>query len=199
MSGSTPLHGRVISLVLALSIVVGAWLLFEYNTRPLVSVEQAPQASGADKPIASTQQTLRVPQQPNEQLAQPQREAGLTYKCQKNGRISFSDQPCALDALVVSVTANGKLQPVRDETLVRMKRQVAQMEADRLVREKKQSAVIATRATTPGPNKATQCKAVDDWIADLDSQLRQPHGAQRGDYLTGERKKWMDRRFELRC
>ena len=47
--------------------------------------------------------------------------------------------------------------------------------------------------------KEIECKQIDQAIAQKDSQLRQPHSAQWGDHLTAERKKLMDRRFDLRC
>lgn len=97
------------------------------------------------------------------------------------------------------MTENNKLPPARDDRLAQMKLQVAPMEADRLVRERAQAVVTAAPTTAPEPNKAMQCKEVDGWVTHFDARLRQPHDAQMGDFLTGERKKWMDRRFELRC
>ena len=199
MSNATPSHIRAISLVLALSVVIGGWMALEYNNRPLVSVEPLPKAMETPTPLEQARPHFSSPADSARQAAQFQRGLDLTFKCQKNGRTSFSDTPCDLDAKVVSVTASEKLPPVRDERLAQMKQQAAQMEADRLAREKAQSAVIASRPTALEPNKAAQCKEVDDWVAHFDARLRQPHDAQFGDYLTGERKKWMDRRFELRC
>lgn len=48
-------------------------------------------------------------------------------------------------------------------------------------------------------NKSRQCEQLDRAIAIKDAELRQPHSAQWGDYLTAERKKLMDRRFDLLC
>ena len=47
--------------------------------------------------------------------------------------------------------------------------------------------------------KEIECKQIDRAIAQKDSELRQPHSGQWGDHLTAERKKLMDRRFDLRC
>ena len=199
MSDAASLHVRAISLVLALSVVVGAWLTIEYNNRPPEPAEQPIQSSGTAKPVEQASQPLSVPTDSTDQTAQSQHEVNLTFKCQKNGRTSFSDKPCDVDAKVVSVTESDKLPPARDDRLAQMKRQVAQMEADRLARERAQAVVTAAPTIALEPNKAMQCKEVDGWVAHFDARLRQPHDAQMGDFFTGERKKWMDRRFELRC
>ena len=199
MSDTAPLHVRAISLVLALSVVVGGWLALEYNNRLSESAGQAVRSSGTGKPSEQTRQTPNASPNSNEQTDQSPRDVNLTFKCQKNGKISYSDTPCEVDAKVVSVTATEKLPPARDDRLAQMKRQVARMEAERHARDQAQAAVVASRTITPEPNKAIQCKEVDEWVAYFDSRLRQLHDAQTGDYLTGERKKWMDRRFELRC
>lgn len=47
--------------------------------------------------------------------------------------------------------------------------------------------------------KDLECRQIDQAIAVKDAELRQPHSAQWGDHLTAERKKLMDRRFDLRC
>ena len=54
--------------------------------------------------------------------------------------------------------------------------------------------------SAPASNaKEIECKQIDRAIAQKDSELRQPHSGQWGDHLTAERKKLMDRRFDLRC
>lgn len=199
MSSAMPSHVRAISLVLALSVVVGGWLALEYNNRAPESVEQLPHALETAKPVEKTNQPIPLRADSASQSAQPQRDVNLTFKCQKNGRTSFSDKPCDVDAKVVSVTATDKIPLTPDNRLAQMKQLADQMEADRLARERAHAVVIAARTTATEPNKAMQCREVDDRVARLDSQLRQPHDAQMGDLLTGERKKWMDRRFELRC
>ena len=54
-------------------------------------------------------------------------------------------------------------------------------------------------ASNQSQNKSYQCQRLDTAITTKDSELRQPHSAQWGDYLTEERKKLMDQRFALRC
>ena len=52
---------------------------------------------------------------------------------------------------------------------------------------------------TEAQAKAVQCQQLDQAITIKDAELRQPHSGQWGDYLAAERRKLMDRRFELRC
>lgn len=192
-------HARALSLILALSVVVGAWLVFEYSNRPSETAVEDAVPSGR---VASTDPAKRPVEELKEapvRSVHVQRDANLMFRCQKNGRASFSDKPCDTDARTMSVTAAEKLPDAPDDRLAQMKRSVVRMEADRLAREREQAVVIVSRATTADSNKTIQCKEVDDWVSSLDARLRQPHDAPTGDYLTGERKKWMDRRFELRC
>ncbi len=65
-------------------------------------------------------------------------------------------------------------------------------------RKREDEARWAQSAASPN-TKEFECKQIDQAIAQKDSQLRQPHSAQWGDHLTAERKKLMDRRFDLRC
>ncbi len=72
-------------------------------------------------------------------------------------------------------------------------------EASRLEAEiasKNQSQAEADNATQ---NKTYQCQRLDAAISTKDAELRQPHSAQWGDYLTEQRKKLTDKRFALRC
>lgn len=202
MSGGSSVHVRAISLVLALGVVVGAWLLLEYSNLPADSSGSPARSSESVEPSA----TVKPAQEPVDaspdtelQLDRSRNGIDLTFKCQKGGRTTFGDRPCDADAKVVSVTATERLPPVTDNRLQQMKRQVAQMEADHEARERAQVTVLASAATVPSPDKVAQCKEADSWIAHFDSRLRQPHDAHLGDFLTAERKKWMDRRFELRC
>lgn len=192
-------HARALSLILALSVVVGAWLVFEFSNRasipPVQETVPSDRANSSERGDSAVEEITEVPVRSSNE----QREVNLTFKCQKSGRTSFSDKPCDADARMMSVTAAEKQPNVPDDRLAQMQRGVARMEADRLAREREQAVVILSQQTTPDPTKANQCKEVDEWVSWLDAQLRQPHDAPTGDYLTGERKKWMDRRFELRC
>jgi hypothetical protein len=72
-------------------------------------------------------------------------------------------------------------------------------EASRLQAEISSKNQTQAGASNPNQNKAYQCQRLDAAISTKDSELRQPHSAQRGDYLTEERKKLMDQRFGLGC
>ena len=75
----------------------------------------------------------------------------------------------------------------------------------RAAKAKEQVRVLEYEARRSAPssgterNKEWRCQQLDQAIAATDSALRQPHSAQRGDQLTAERKRLMDRRFDLRC
>lgn len=198
MNVSSPSHIRAISLVLALAVVVGGWLLLEYNETLVAVSEIKPSSPPIEAP--STQ-----PPAPHHSNAAPirsvsqQRDVAVTFKCQKERRVSFSDQPCPVDAQVLSVTAAEKLPPGDSNRLAKMRVQVAQMEADRLQREQAFAALAATRASAAISDKTIECKNIDAFVADIDSILRQPHDGQTGDYWAAKRKALMDKRFDLRC
>lgn len=188
---------RAISLVLALSVIIAGWLLFEYGNLQL-SKPQLPQIAA---PIENNQKArLPIPQQ-----LQPNaisNNIDLTFKCEKNDRISYSDQPCADKERAVSVMATEKASPAKNN-LEQLRERVAAMEASRHEREKKFSATTTAQVTPSTGNanlaKELRCQQIDLAIVAKDSELRQPHTAQWGDYLTGERKKLMDERFSIGC
>ncbi len=80
-----------------------------------------------------------------------------------------------------------------------------------IAREAKGKARAAERSQTAAANKRQaeidsarrskelQCQQLDRAIRVKDSELRQPHSAQYGDYLTGKRKELTDQRFSLGC
>lgn len=180
-----PSHVRAVSLVLAFSIVVGGWLLFEYSNR--------------SEPII-TPPTEKSPDQAATPVAPLPTDLTFTYKCEKAGRLSYSDKPCNTNEKALAVTATEKEAPRTNNDLERLKQTVASMKASRLAREKR----YATAANSVGTSTSVQshefrCQQIDKAIAAKDSELRQPHSAQWGDYLTGERKKLTDERFSLRC
>lgn len=195
-----PLHARAISLALALSVVVGGWLLFEYSNRPVPQTPSPASMPGnqfgqgvGSSPTPSTSQS--APLQP-----QSQQNAVLTFKCEKNGRIQYGDQPCGADKKTVSVVASEKTNH-QDRSLSELRTSVAQMEASRLERERKQAAVVLFSPSSSGnqDGKELRCKNIDEAIAGIDSRLRQPYDAHTGDYFKSERKKLTDQRFSLGC
>lgn len=195
-----PSHVRAVSLVLALAVVAGGWLLFEFSNR---QVEQTA------RPFESKQTTAApVPQQPPPLTPQADRRpsptvpSNLTFKCDQGGRISYGDRPCGPNMATIAVTASEQ-QPPAQNNLRQLQQRLATMEASRMEREKATaSRTIVANSTPPSgvyDSKASLCRTIDQAIAIKDSELRQPHSAQRGDDLTSERKRLTDQRFTLGC
>ena len=195
-----PSHARAASLVLALSMVIGAWLLFEYSTQQ-ANTRHRP----AERPPApSLNHAPRKSPEPAKGVASPLSSAPTTliYKCEQGGRIHYGDQPCGEKMTTLSVTAT-QSEPSTGNNLQQLKERLAVMEGARMEREKATLARVDVASSAPatpsGEAKTAECQAIDLAIAAKDSELRQPHTAQWGDYLTGERKKLTDRRFSLGC
>lgn len=190
-------HIKIISLALAFSVVTAAWLFFEYSNQPSVkakpSSNQKAQVS-AQPPFPEQITTSPVPHTNN---------LTVTYKCENRGHISFSDQPCLVNHKTLSVTATAKEAPATQSNFQQLKKQLSVMEANRLERERQYAASVTSPKSSNLANqregKEFRCKYIDEQISIIDSQLRQPHNAQRGDYLTSERKKLTDERYFLRC
>ena len=197
-----PSHVRAISLVLACSVVVAAWLLFEYSNRP---AEQSVQPSESSQKPTAIQHPQPSPQEPANPAQRPitvmPDHLAITYKCEKDGRVSYSDQPCSVKQKTVSIAAAEKGSPTTNN-LQQLQGRLASMEASRHEREKEYAAAAAstsTSTTTTSQHTASLCQDIDRAIAVKDAELRQPHTAQWGDYLTGERRTLTDRRFTLGC
>lgn len=202
---SQPSHVRVVSLVLALSVFTGGWLLLEYSQRLPPPAPLTEQASETIQEIALPQKRT-VPPPPK--VARPvnpapQKNLITTFKCEQGGRVSYSDQPCANGAKTLAVTAEKEIQtPNPTVNLQRMKARAAAMEAERLARER-QFEIAATETAkasgTTADSKFRECENIDKAIAYADAKLRQPHSAQEGDDWTAERRELTDRRFSLGC
>lgn len=202
---SAPSHVRVISIVLALSVVTGGWFLLEYSQR----TPQHPPPK--EEPVEEKQATV-VPPEPA-RLTQPKvtnpvpqsapKNLVRTFKCEQGGRVSYSDQPCTDGAKTLAVIAAEDTSPLSPTSnLQKMKAQAAAMEADRLAREKQFEIAVAEKTKTSSPVadlKTRECKNIDQAIAYLDSRLRQLHTAREGDDWTAERRTLTDRRFSLGC
>ena len=187
---------RVASIALTLAIAVGIGLFLEYDARSL-----------APKPTPAQPAARPSPPQPEAadnaamapRVIEPPRVT--TFKCGKNGRISFSDRPCTAGETLLSASTSIAAPP-RDAQaeLARTQATVARMEAEHAQRE---SALVRTiPATFDEPSAAARkasCDLIDRDISRIDSLLRQPHSADWGDYLTGKRKKLTDQRFSLGC
>ena len=185
-----PLHIRAVSLVLALSVVIGGWVLFEYGNRPSGPILTTPESS--ELPA-----THMAPTTPNQSPIGPSplpSNLSITYKCEKAGRVSYSDKPCAANERALTITATEKAPTARNN-LEEIRDRAAVWDASKshsAIEAKPTNAVIAK-------NNEIRCQEIDRAITTKDSELRQPHSAQWGDYLTGERKKLYDERFSLSC
>ena len=202
---SQPSHVRVVSLVLALSVFTGGWLLLEYSQR------LPPQTPLTEQPSETTQE-IALPQERTApsppKVARPVNPAPpknlvTTFKCEQGGRVSYSDQPCANGAKTLAVTAEQEIQtPNPTANLQRMKARAAAMEAERLARDRQfeiASTETAKASGTTADSKFRECENIDNGIKSIDVRLRQPHSAGDGDYWTAERRKLTDRRFSLGC
>lgn len=195
-----PSHARAVSFVLAVSLVVGGWLFFEYSNHQ-ASLRPPPVETRPPVPAPIPGPSRPAPTQvaPSPRASAP---AHLTFKCEKGGRISYGDQPCGEKSTTVAVTASAPTPPTKNN-LQQLQERLAVMEASRAAREQEASVrtMAASSASSPSPRdtKAVSCQAIDEAIAAVDSAARQPHSAESGDYLTAERRKLTDRRFSLAC
>ena len=195
-----PSHARAASLVLALSMVIGSWLFFEYSTHQANAFHRP-----AESPLPPRVNTpSEQPPVPVSAVSAPHTSIPTTliYKCEKGGRIHYGDQPCGEKTTTLSVTAT-QPEPATGNNLQQLKERLAVMEGARTEREKATiTRINVASSTSESPSigdKKEACDAIDCAIAAKDSALRQPHTAQMGDYLTGERKKLTDQRFSLGC
>lgn len=195
-----PTHVRLISLVLASSVIVAGWLLFEYSNRQ--AELPRPLDEGRQNLVNRASQSPQPPASPAPRsLTIVPKHLAVTYKCEKDGRISYGDQPCSGKERTLSITATEK-EAQTEDNLQQLQGRLAAMEAARREREKKFAAtVLSTSWSTADldPVKSLGCNAVDQEIAFADSRLRAPHDALTGDRLTGERKRLTDKRFSLGC
>ena len=194
-------HFRAVSLVLAFSVVVAGWLLFEYGNHKNQEIA-APIGSSANPAMSAPVESSVVPGQAPLHANTVPGNMALTFRCEKNGRTSYSDRPCAEKERLVSITASEKEPPVQNN-LEQLQERLAAMEKARHQREMQYA--TATLPQSDGnagdkeKNQKIRCKQIDDAIAVKDSELRQSHFAQTGDSLTSERKKLTDERFSLGC
>lgn len=190
-----PSGARLIAIILALSIVVGAWLLFEMgqqSVRPALPGAAQPEAAQPRQPERSAP-GLAVPsrQQPSSTA-----NTSTLYKCRGPAGVSYGSEPCRPNETEIRAVTSSIVQSDPDE-LAALKAKASQMEASRLAAANARVAASSQAPTVPD-NRA-ECDAIDREIAVIDSQLRQPHSPSLGDYWTGERKKRTDRRFSIGC
>jgi hypothetical protein len=196
--------GRIVAIALALSIVIGAWLLFEYSEtgRQGQAAEQAqggPDASGlrAIDPSPSSAGTLRDPA-PSPPDTVGRHSDSLIYKCKGPSGTAYRDHPCSSKETVLQVTVAGPISaPLYD--LDQLKAKADEMEAARLQRAASQTASQIQAERPTRDSRKSDCDALDRRLAEVDSLLRLPHSASVGDFWTGERRKLTDRRFSIGC
>ncbi len=178
--------------------------MLEYSSRPMTTSEaptepeQATLSTTRQEPSTVAPPAAATARKPETSLGQR-----LTFKCERNGRTSFSDKPCTANEQTLAVTreAHGAPSVPHETDLARMRRQLAQMEAERIQREQQFEQEMAARRQPVSESlaKANSCSLIDEEVSRIDSILRQPHSAQWGDYWTERRKKLMDERFDLHC
>lgn len=202
---STPSHVRVVSLIMGISAMFGTGLMLEYTSRPPVSTTEPTALDRMEAHPIPRQSVQREPtaSAPVTQPAATIRSRQM-YQCVQSGKVTFSDQPCTASqqAIVVTTEPPPAVALVQQETtLDRMRRQLAQMEADRHRREQQFDQEMAARRqpVTVAADKTIRCTQIDKEISHIDSLLRQPHTAQWGDYWAEQRKKLYDEHFDLHC
>jgi len=201
---SEPSHVRVVSFVLALSVVVGGWLVLDYSSRP--SPQNVP--AQIDERAAGTDSSR--PEPSIEDAAAPAIDKrifpvdmAVTFKCEKGGHVSFGDKPCGSNEKTVAVTAVQRERPVEQKNnLEQLKARAVAMEAERHARDRQfdlEVVAITINAGGVNPTKPMRCEQIDKAIAGYDSVLRQQHTASEGDFWTGKRKELTDERFSIGC
>ena len=114
-----PTQVRIFALVFAGVMVFGGWFLIEATNQPSAPAMPVPQPIGLPAPALTSAQAAATPQQLQSKL-------GETYKCQKSGRTSYSDQPCSSgDATLAVTTATKGTHRVIGDDLSQMKMQYA--------------------------------------------------------------------------
>lgn len=202
---ATSSHVRVISLILSISVLVGVGVMLEYTSKTTVPKTDSP--TEPERATTSPPDQIQSPAVSPKVTPERQPVVSTTphqmFKCERNGRISFNDHPCAVSEKTLAITSAAPISPpIQQETdLQRMQRQLSRMEAERHQREQQFDQDMAARRqpVTVVPDKTIRCAQIDKEISHIDSLLRQPHTAQWGDYWAEQRKKLYDERFDLHC
>ena len=194
--------GRIVAIALALSVVIGSWLLFEYSeaSRQRQAPEQAqggPDTSGRRAIDPSPSWTRRDPDpSPPDAVGRPS--GSSIYKCRGPSGTAYRDHPCSSKETELQVTVAGPISAPRYD-LDQLKAKADEMEAARLQRAASETAPQTQAERSTRDSRQTECDDLDRRIAAVDSRLRQPHSASEGDFWTGERRKLTDRRFSIGC
>lgn len=193
---------RIVALTLALSVVVGAWLLFEYgettNQRQAAHPYQRSHTSSPPPAVArrsSGSPALEVTS-PADVVARPP--ASLIYQCQGPNGTAFRDHPCANNETEVHVSPAGPISKP-GYSLAQSKAIADEMEASRLRGEAQRRWHLSQLEKPARKSTRSVCAAIDQAINRVDSQLRELHSASEGDRWTAERRDLTDRRFSIGC
>ncbi len=196
-------QARIVALTLALSVVVGAWLLFEYgettNQRQTASPYQRPHTS-SPSPVVAPPQSSGSPRpevtSPADVLARPP--ASSIYHCRGPNGSAFRDHPCANNETEVHVSPAGPISRP-GYSLAQSKAIADEMEAARLRGEAQQRWRLSQLDRPAQGSRSSECAVIDQAIARVDSQLREPHSPSQGDAWTAARRALTDRRFSIGC
>ena len=184
-----------LSICLTLTILVGVWLLLEYDGR-LQPKEPAVSSTPNVQPTTPRQATP-TPSSPLIDRNTNANPVTFTFKCERNGRVSFGDQPCGSSEKTLDVSTTTREPPRNHQReLAKLKEEVAKMEAERLTRERTATLALNKARATATKN---QCVEIDETVKSIDEQARAPHSPPEGDRLNAERRKPMDQRFFLGC
>lgn len=125
--------------------------------------------------------------------------AATIYECRTyKGSTFYSDNYCS-QSNAIGVSNHSVPDDMTFKQQVRFAKGAKAREHASSRAENTQRLQTAADQANEADKRALQCEQLDRAIAARDEELLQPHSAQRGDYLTGKRKKLMDRRFSLRC
>lgn len=195
-------QARIVALSLAVSVVVGAWLLFEYgettNQRQAASPYERPHTSSpppAVAPRSSGSPPLEVTS-PADVVARPP--ASLIYQCKGPTGTAFRDHPCANNETEVHASPAGPISKP-GYSLAQSKAIADEMEASRLRGEAQRRWRLSQLEKPVRESTRSECAAIDQAIARVDSQLRELHSASQGDRWTAGRRALTDRRFSIGC
>jgi len=126
-------------------------------------------------------------------------DASTIYECRAyNGSNFFSNNVCS-QSKGIGIINHTVPDNMTFDQQVKIVEAAKAKEAARAQEDNARWTQPAADNTNANQSKAAQCQQLDAAVSAKDSELRQPHSPQWGDYLTGERKKLMDQRFALRC
>jgi hypothetical protein len=184
--------------------VFGAVKLLEHASNR--AVEQRPAATfsvpasvAAPPPRgAAPQQSVPFATAPNQQQSapaytQPSQGSGQTavYRCKQAGRTVYSDVPCdGARSQVVEVRPSSGFQPPARSY---------QSSAPRPVQQPDLTPPQNPPDANAAPARAMQCTLIDQQIAAIDAEARQPLSIPRQDQLRKQRAALVDQRYALNC